>query len=160
MGRVVGIVELQTIRANLRRERKKVVFTNGVFDLIHRGHVEYLQRAKALGDVLVVGVNDDASVRRIKGSKRPLVNEADRAYLVANLTPVDFACLFREDTPFELISALVPDVLVKGADWKVDDIVGKEIVERAGGTVSAIEVVPGHSTSRIIERILERFSPS
>ena len=160
MGKVVGAGELRTIRAGLRGERKKVVFTNGVFDLIHRGHIEYLNKAKALGDVLIVGLNDDDSVRRIKGSKRPLVNEADRAYVVANLSPVDFACLFREDTPFELISALVPDVLVKGADWKVEDIVGKEIVERAGGTVASIEFVPDRSTSGLIERILERFSAS
>jgi rfaE bifunctional protein nucleotidyltransferase chain/domain len=160
MGRVVGIGELKTIRADLRRNRKKVVFTNGVFDLIHRGHIEYLTKARALGDVLIVGVNDDASVRRIKGSNRPVVNESDRAFIVAHLTPVDYACLFSEDTPFETIKALVPDVLVKGADWKIDDIVGKDIVEGAGGTVSAIEVVPDHSSSGIIARILERFSPS
>jgi D-glycero-beta-D-manno-heptose 1-phosphate adenylyltransferase len=160
MGRVVGIGELKALRANLRRDRKKVVFTNGVFDLIHRGHIEYLAKAKALGDVLVVGVNDDASVRRIKGKNRPVVNESDRAYIVANLSPVDFACLFTEDTPFEIISALVPDVLVKGADWKVADIVGKDIVEGAGGTVAAIEVVPDHSSSGLIARILEKFSPS
>src|SRR5690349_11206447 len=112
MGRVAGLGELRTIRAGLRREGKRVVFTNGVFDLIHRGHVEYLTKAKALGDVLIVGVNDDASVRRIKGSKRPLVEEEDRVFVVANLSPVDYAVLFSEDTPLELISAIVPDVLV------------------------------------------------
>ena len=160
MGRVAGIGELKSIRAGLRGDGKKVVFTNGVFDLIHRGHIEYLSKAKALGDVLIVGVNDDASVRRIKGSNRPVVNESDRAYIVANLSPVDYACLFSEDTPLEIISALVPDVLVKGADWKIDDIVGKDVVERAGGKVSAIEVVPDRSSSSLIARILERFSRS
>ena len=160
MGRVAGIGELKSVRADLRRNGKKVVFTNGVFDLIHRGHIEYLSKAKALGDVLIVAVNDDASVRRIKGSNRPVVNEADRAYIVANIAPVDYACLFTEDTPLEIISALVPDVLVKGADWEVDDIVGKDVVERSGGTVTAIEVVPDHSSSGLIARILERFSPS
>jgi rfaE bifunctional protein nucleotidyltransferase chain/domain len=160
MGRVAGLGELRTIRAGLRREGKRVVFTNGVFDLIHRGHVEYLTKAKALGDVLIVGVNDDASVRRIKGSKRPLVEEADRAFIVANLSPVDYAVLFSEDTPFELISAIVPDVLVKGADWKVGDIVGKDVVEKAGGKVSNIDIVPDRSTTAIVDRILKRFSGS
>ncbi len=158
MGKVAGLGELRTIRAGLRREGKKVVFTNGVFDLIHRGHVEYLTKAKALGDILIVGVNDDASVRRIKGSKRPLVEEADRAFVVANLSPVDYAILFSDDTPLEIITALVPDVLVKGADWKVDDIVGKDVVEKAGGKVSNIDIVPDRSTTGLVDRILKRFS--
>ena len=126
MGKVAGIGELKSIRAELRRNGKKVVFTNGVFDLIHRGHIEYLSKAKALGDVLIVGVNDDGSVRRIKGSNRPVVNETDRAYIVANLAPVDYACLFAEDTPLEIISALVPDVLVKGADYSGEQVVGAD----------------------------------
>jgi len=160
MGRIVSREELQSIRTGLRGQKKRVVFTNGVFDLIHRGHIDYLTKAKALGDVLIVGVNGDDSVRRIKGSNRPLVEETDRLFIVANLSPVDYACLFHEDTPFELIRQLTPDVLVKGADWSVKDIVGKDIVEASGGTVAAIDLVPDHSTSRLIAKILERFSSS
>lgn len=156
MGKVVNIDELRSIRNALRVGRRTVVFTNGVFDIIHRGHVEYLQRAKALGDVLIVGMNNDDSVRRIKGSQRPIVNEGDRAFVLANLTPVDYVCLFAEDTPLNLISILLPDILVKGADWAVGDIVGKDVVEAAGGRVTTIEFVPERSTTSIINRILDR----
>ncbi len=158
MGSVIGLGELKKIRETLRAEKKTVVFTNGCFDIIHRGHVEYLAKAKALGDVLLVGVNTDASTRRIKGNKRPVVGEDDRAFIVANLTAVDYVCMFDEDTPLEIITALQPDVLAKGADWKTEDIVGKDVVERSGGRVTTIAVVPNHSTSSIIERILERFT--
>ena len=158
MGSIVTIEGLQTIRRQLRLEKKSVVFTNGVFDIIHRGHVEYLIKAKSLGQILVVGLNADESVRRIKGPKRPVVGENDRAFILSHLDPVDYVCLFREDTPLALISALVPDVLVKGADWAVGDIVGKDVVERAGGRVQTIEFVPDRSTTSIIERVLERFS--
>jgi D-beta-D-heptose 7-phosphate kinase/D-beta-D-heptose 1-phosphate adenosyltransferase len=158
MGRVVAPDEMARIRAEMRGAGKTLVFTNGVFDILHRGHVEYLLKARALGDALLVGLNADASVRRIKGDKRPVVQEADRAFLLANLLPVDYVCLFGEDTPLELISQVVPDVLVKGADYAVADIVGREVVEAAGGRVATIEFVPDRSTSGIIERILERFS--
>ena len=158
MGRVVTIDEMMALRATLRAERRTLVFTNGVFDILHRGHVEYLLKARALGDRLVVGLNSDASVRRIKGEKRPVVTEGDRAFILANLLPVDFVCLFGEDTPLELITRIVPDVLVKGADYRIEDIVGREVVERAGGRVATIEFVPDRSSSGIIERILERFS--
>ena len=158
MGKVVELNELRSVRTALKEQRKKVVFTNGCFDIIHRGHVEYLTKAKALGDVLIVGVNTDSSTRRIKGEKRPIVAETDRAFIVANLSPVDFVCLFNEDTPYDMIKSIVPDVLVKGADWKTDDIVGKDIVEHAGGTVTAIEFVPNRSTTNIIERIVKAFS--
>jgi len=158
MGTVVGIEELKGIRQRLREDKKKVVFTNGVFDILHRGHIEYLTGAKALGDALIVGINSDASVRRIKGSKRPVVNEEDRAFIVANLLPVDYVCTFDEDTPREIITALVPDVLVKGADWKIADIVGRDVVERSGGKVATIPFIPNRSSSTIIERILERFT--
>ena len=157
MGKVVGLNDLKNIRTALRKEGKKVVFTNGCFDLIHRGHIEYLSKAKALGDVLVVGVNTDASTRRIKGDKRPIVSEIDRAFIVANLFPVDYVSLFGEDTPLEIIKAIVPDILVKGGDWKTDDIIGKEIVEQAGGIVSTIEFVPDRSTTSIIERIIKAY---
>ena len=159
MGKVLNIPELKSFRKALREQKKKVVFTNGVFDIIHRGHIEYLSKAKNLGDVLIVGINTDASVRRIKGDKRPIVSESDRAFVVANLSPVDYVCLFDEDTPLNLISAIVPDILVKGADWKVDDIVGKEVVEKAGGKVITIDFIPDRSTTSIIDRVLERFGP-
>ncbi len=158
MGKVVELHELVNIRASLRDKKKKVVFTNGVFDIMHRGHIEYLLKAKALGDALVVGLNSDDSVRRIKGEKRPIVAEADRAFVLSHLTPVDFVCTFSDDTPLKLISAVLPDILVKGADWNVDNIVGKDVVEQAGGVVSTIDFVPDRSTTGIIERILERFS--
>ncbi len=133
------------------------MFTNGVFDIIHRGHIEYLRKARALGDALVVGLNSDASVRRIKGEKRPIVPQDDRAYVLSNLLPVDYVCLFNEDTPQALIAAVVPDVLVKGADWSIDKIIGRDIVEQAGGQVATIDFVPDRSTTSIIDRILERF---
>lgn len=156
MGRVVTLGELLPLRKGLRTAGKRVVFTNGVFDILHRGHVEYLAKARELGDVLVVGVNSDASVRRIKGERRPIVAEGDRAFLLSHLDCVDAVVLFGEDTPGALIDALVPDVLVKGADWKIQDIVGRETVENAGGRVATIDVVPDRSTTGIIERILER----
>ncbi|MDI6765871.1 MAG: D-glycero-beta-D-manno-heptose 1-phosphate adenylyltransferase [Bacteroidota bacterium] len=158
MGKVVALEALKTIRTSLHQEKKKVVFANGVFDIIHRGHIEYLTQAKTLGDVLIVGLNSDASVRRIKGEKRPIVEQDDRAFVLANILPVDYVCLFDEDTPKNLIAALVPDVLVKGADWNLNDIVGKEIVESAGGIVTTINYIPDRSTSSIVDRILTRFT--
>lgn len=155
MGAVVQKNELVSIRARLKHEGKRVVFTNGCFDLLHLGHVEYLQKAKNLGDVLVVGINDDASVRRLKGPPRPITPENDRASIIAALAAVDYTCLFSEDTPLELITALRPDVLVKGADWAVDAVVGKKLVEGLGGTVRTIEFVPNRSTSGIIAKIRE-----
>lgn len=157
MGRVVKLEELKNIRKTLREQKKKVVFTNGCFDIIHRGHIDYLLKAKTFGDVLIVGLNTDDSMRRIKGDKRPIVSQDDRAYIVANLTPVDYVCPFAEDTPFEIISSLVPDVLIKGADWNINDIVGKDVVEKSGGKVITIDYVSGQSTTNIIERIIDRF---
>jgi D-glycero-beta-D-manno-heptose 1-phosphate adenylyltransferase len=153
MGNVVTCIDLVQVREKLKREGKKVVFTNGCFDIVHRGHVEYLTKAKALGDVLFVGMNTDASVRRLKGEARPVVCQEDRAFVLAALRAVDFVCLFDEDTPHELIKAVVPDVLVKGSDWTIDTIVGKDIVEAAGGTVQTIDFVPNRSTTDIIKKI-------
>ena len=153
MGEVITRDQLARIRNTFRREGKKVVFTNGCFDILHRGHVEYLTKAKALGDILVVGMNTDASVRRLKGANRPVVCQEDRALVLAALRAVDFVCLFEEDTPRDLIQAVVPDVLVKGSDWKMDEIVGKDIVEAAGGTVQTIEYIPNRSTTDIIKKI-------
>jgi D-glycero-beta-D-manno-heptose 1-phosphate adenylyltransferase len=153
MGEVVVNTELCKIRERLKNEKRKVVFTNGVFDILHRGHVEYLTKAKALGDVLVVGMNTDASVRRLKGPERPVVSQDDRAFVLAALRIVDYVCLFDEDTPYNLIKAVMPDVLVKGSDWAIDDIVGKDIVEAAGGNVQTIDFVPNRSTTNIIKKI-------
>ena len=156
MGKVLSLDEMRMVRQQLKRDGKKLVFTNGCFDLIHRGHVEYLKKAKAFGDALLVGLNSDQSVRKIKGDGRPIINENDRSFILANLVPVDFVCLFQEETPLHLISTVVPDVLVKGADWKIDDIVGKDVVERAGGRVATVEYVENHSTSEIIEKIVQQ----
>jgi len=136
-----------------RSEGARVVFTNGVFDLLHRGHVEYLEDARALGDRLVVGLNSDASVRRLKGPSRPLVPEAERAELIAALECVDLGVVFDDDTPLRLIEAVRPDVLVKGGDWAVEQIVGREFVEARGGRVLNLPVREGHSTTAIESRI-------
>jgi D-beta-D-heptose 7-phosphate kinase/D-beta-D-heptose 1-phosphate adenosyltransferase len=140
--------------ADERRAGKRIVFTNGCFDLMHVGHVRYLAAARDAGDLLVVGLNDDASVRRLnKGPERPLVPEAARAEVVAALAAVDYVTLFGEDTPAELITALLPDVLVKGADWALDQVVGRDVVEANGGRVLLVPVVDGFSTSALIDRI-------
>jgi D-glycero-beta-D-manno-heptose 1-phosphate adenylyltransferase len=157
MGKVFSLSELIEVRLRWKSSRKKVVFTNGVFDILHRGHVEYLAAAKSLGDELIVGINSDASVRKIKGPRRPVVVESDRAFLVSQLVPVDAVCIFEQETPYDLISALIPDVLVKGADWKVDDVIGKDVVERSGGKVLTLPFVPRHSTTLVIERIKELY---
>ncbi len=130
-----------------------VVFTNGVFDLLHRGHVEYLEEARSLGDRLVVGVNSDASVRRLKGPGRPLVPQEDRLRVVAALACVDLAVVFDDDTPERLIREVQPQVLVKGGDWPVERIVGREFVESLGGRVLSVPLREGHGTSRLLERI-------
>ena len=133
----------------------RIVFTNGVYDLLHRGHAEYLEAARALGDRLVVGVNSDASVRRLKGPARPIIPQDDRAALVAALACVDLAVIFDEDTPLALIEAVAPDVLVKGADWAEDAIVGADFVRARGGRVERIALREGLSTSAIVKRIRE-----
>jgi rfaE bifunctional protein nucleotidyltransferase chain/domain len=158
MSSAISLSKLKSIRTELKTSGKKVVFTNGVFDLIHAGHVDYLIKAKALGDILIVGLNSDDSVKRIKGDKRPILLQDERAFVLSNLKPVDYVVLFDEDTPEKLISELIPDVLVKGADWSVDKIVGKEIVEKNGGEVKAIEFVNDQSTSKIIDRIVKKYS--
>jgi len=160
MGRLVSLGELVSVRNALRNTRTRVVFTNGCFDILHRGHVEFLNQAKSFGDVLVVGLNSNASARRIKGRNRPIVSEEDRAFIVANLVAVDYVCIFEEETPLKMITALVPDVLVKGADWGVGEIVGKEVVEAAGGLVTNIPLVPNRSTTDIVNKIVKDFRDS
>jgi len=139
--------------AAARRRGERVVFTNGCFDLLHPGHVRYLAAARALGDVLVVGLNSDASVTRLKGAGRPVLREAERAEVLAGLAAVDHVIVFDEDTPRTLIAEIGPDVLVKGADWAEEDIVGRDEVVARGGRIERIEMVPGVSTSEIIRRM-------
>ncbi len=136
-----------------RREGARVVFTNGCFDLLHPGHVTYLEAARNLGDLLVVGLNSDASVRRLKGPRRPVCPQEDRAVVLAGLRSVDFVTVFDEDTPLGLIRAVRPDVLVKGGDWSPDQIVGRGVVEASGGRVVALPFVAGRSTTDIVARI-------
>lgn len=136
-----------------RAAGRRIVFTNGVFDLLHPGHIRYLRDARALGDVLIVGLNADASVRRNKGPERPVNPQGERAELLAALDCVDVAVVFDEDTPAEIIELVQPDVLVKGADWAADRIVGRDTVERRGGRVVRVPVEQGYSTTAIIERV-------
>jgi rfaE bifunctional protein nucleotidyltransferase chain/domain len=153
MGRTVSQDELIALLGRSNRGSRRVVFTNGCFDLLHPGHIRTLEEARALGDVLVVGLNRDASVRESKGESRPIVVEDERAELLAALEAVDFVVLFGEPTPRELIGRLLPDVLVKGADWGSTEIVGREVVERAGGRVVSIPLEPGYSSTGILEKI-------
>jgi D-beta-D-heptose 7-phosphate kinase/D-beta-D-heptose 1-phosphate adenosyltransferase len=148
-----GLPRARDAIAAWRMAGKTVVFTNGVFDLLHPGHVRYLREARALGDALVVGVNSDRSVRANKGEGRPIAPAAERAEVVAALACVDAVVIFDEDTPHALIAALQPDVLVKGADWAEDAIVGRDIVEARGGRVVRVPFAQGYSTSAIVERI-------
>lgn len=149
--------EILLIRNQLKADGKKVVFTNGCFDLIHSGHVDYLVKSKEMGDVLILALNSDSSIKRIKGDKRPILKQDERAFIVSNLKPVDYVIFFDEDTPAEIIKDLIPDVLVKGADWTIDKIVGREIVETNGGEVKTIKFVNDQSTSNIIKIIKDRY---
>ena len=137
----------------LRAARNTIVFTNGVFDLLHPGHLRYLQHARSLGDALIVGVNSDRSVRAIKGEGRPITPAAERVEIVAALSCVDAAVIFDEDTSLAIISALQPDVLVKGADWAADAIVGRDVVEARGGRVERVPIASGYSTTAMLEKI-------
>jgi len=149
----VTIAEAVAFVRNSRACGKTIVFTNGVFDLLHPGHLRYLQKARALGDALIVGINSNRSARANKGGGRPITPEAERAEIVAALACVDAVVIFDEDTPHRLIEALRPDVLVKGADWAENAIVGRDIVEARGGRVVRMAIEPGYSTSAIIDRI-------
>ncbi len=145
--------ELKQIITRLKASQRKTVFTNGCYDIIHRGHLQLLYTAKAQGDVLIVALNSDASVRANKGDLRPILPEAERAEIVAALEMVDYVVIFDELTPDEIIKETVPDVLVKGGDWGHDNIVGRDTVEAAGGKVVRVPILPGHSSSRIIAKI-------
>lgn len=153
IGKILSRERLTKTLAILRKKGKKVVFTNGCFDILHVGHVDYLAKAKGLGDVLVVGLNSDDSVRRLKGAGRPINKERDRAKVLSGLVFVDFITIFGEDTPKKLIEMLSPDVLVKGGDWKKKDIVGADFVRSCGGRVVTIPFVKGYSTTSIIKKM-------
>lgn len=153
MGQVVSEEQLSEQVAAARRASRRVVFTNGCFDLLHPGHIRTLERARSLGDALIVAVNSDRSVRQSKGPGRPLVPEAERAEVLAGLAAVDWVVLFDEPTPERLIASLLPDVLVKGEDWGEGAIVGREAVEAAGGRVVRVPIEPGYSTTEILEQV-------
>lgn len=154
--KVRGLLELVEIVRERRALGHRVVFTNGCFDLLHRGHTRLLQQARELGDLLIVGLNSDASVRRVKGPSRPVLPEEERAEVLSALASVDYVVFFDDPDPGSTIAALQPDVLAKGADWAKDQIVGRETVEGRGGRVVTIPLVEGSSTSDIIDRILEQ----
>jgi rfaE bifunctional protein nucleotidyltransferase chain/domain len=155
--KIKTVQELQPLLGILGAAGKKIVFTNGCFDLIHTGHTRYLSMARSFGDVLIVAVNSDASVRRIKGDKRPITTEADRMETLAALESVQYVVLFDEPDPHRIISELQPDVLVKGGDWPVEKIIGRDIVEARGGKVISVGYIEGASTTGIIERIAARY---
>lgn len=156
--------DLKQALSLLSMEGKTIVFTNGCFDIIHAGHVAYLEEAKAMGDVLVVALNSDESVRRLKGSNRPIVHEENRLKVMAALSSVDFVTLFMENTPLQLIEMILPDILVKGGDWKIADIVGSQAVLQNGGQVRSLNYIEGNSTTNIEQKIilnyLSQFSES
>ena len=154
---IKSLEELVSIRKELKKQNKKVVFTNGCFDILHAGHVDYITKAKEKGDVLIVAVNSDTSTKRLKGDARPIVPQNERAFIVSNLKPVDYVLIFDEETPYEVIKKIVPDVLIKGADWAIDKIIGRDIVEANGGKVETIKFVNDQSTTNIIKTVLDRL---
>lgn len=154
---IVSLPELVTRVAGLKQAGKRIVFTNGCFDILHVGHVRYLKSARGLGDALIVGLNNDASVRKIKGEKRPIVPERERGEILSSLRFVDYVVLFDEPDPYNTIAAIKPDILVKGGDWSPENIIGRDIVESYGGEVRTIPFIEGASSSRIIDDIVTRY---
>jgi rfaE bifunctional protein nucleotidyltransferase chain/domain len=157
LAKIKTTAELAPLLSLLRATGQTIVFTNGCFDLIHPGHTRYLARARSLGDILVVAINSDASVRTIKGDKRPINTEADRAETLAALESVSFVTIFNEPDPYKVIAALQPDVLVKGGDWPIEKIIGRDIVQARGGKVVNVPYVDGASTTSIIDKILKTY---
>ena len=149
------VLKLDSLIAELQKQpsKKKVVFTNGCFDILHVGHIRYLQEAKAQGDILVVGLNSDSSVQALKGPQRPIQNEEDRGVILAALTCVDYVVIFSEETPLQLIESIKPDILVKGGDWPIEKIIGHEVVLAAGGEVKSLSFVQGKSTTSIVKKM-------
>jgi D-beta-D-heptose 7-phosphate kinase/D-beta-D-heptose 1-phosphate adenosyltransferase len=155
--KVFPLSELATIRTTLRSEGKRVVFTNGCFDVLHRGHVHVFKEAKKLGDVLIVAVNDDRSIKTIKGNSRPIFPLVERLEILEAIEYIDYLVSFSEETPQKVISVLLPDVLVKGEDWKRDEVVGRKEVEEAGGEVVLVSLCEGQSTTSILKKIIQSF---
>ena len=155
--KIKNVPELRPLLDILRASGKTIVFTNGCFDLIHTGHTRYLAKARSFGDVLIVAVNSDASVRLIKGEKRPINTESDRMETLAALGSVDFVTSFHEPDPYRIIAELQPDVLVKGGDWPIEKIIGRDIIEERGGKVISVGYIEGASTTGIIEKIIKRY---
>ncbi len=147
--------EISNIIHKQKQDGKKIVFTNGCFDILHAGHIKYLQEAKELGDILIIGLNSDSSIKRLKGKERPINSQADRAVVLGGLSAVDYIVIFKEDTPFNLIKHIKPDILVKGGDWKVEEIVGSDIVLSYNGQVKSLSFIEQTSTSLIIKKIKE-----
>jgi len=154
---IVSLPELVPIVAGLKQAGRRIVFTNGCFDILHVGHVRYLKSAKALGGALIVGLNSDKSVKRIKGDKRPIVPERERAEVLSSIRFVDYVVMFDEPDPYNTIAAIKPDILVKGGDWSLENIVGRDIVESYGGEVHTLPFIEGASSSRMIEDIVTRY---
>lgn len=157
-GKIRPLSELISVSKRLKDEGKKVVFTNGCFDLLHIGHLRYLQKAKEAGDVLIVGINSDSSMRRLKGTERPIVQQNERAEILSALECVDYVVIFSEDTPYRVIRAIVPDILVKGGDYEVGQIVGTDLVKASGGEVLVIDEVKNHSTALLVKAILDKYN--
>ena len=155
--KILKLSDLVKVLESLREAGKRIVFTNGCFDILHAGHVRYLTAARSKGDALILGLNSDVSVKSIKPENRPIVSQDQRAEVLAGLTCVDYITIFDEPDPLVLIQTIKPDVLIKGADWKETDIIGSDVVKSYGGKVIRVEVVPGISTSRIIQRILKLY---
>ncbi|MFC1851913.1 D-glycero-beta-D-manno-heptose 1-phosphate adenylyltransferase [candidate division CSSED10-310 bacterium] len=154
---ITTAAEFKFIRTEIRRSGQKLVFTNGCFDLLHRGHIHLLQQARATGDILVVGMNSDASIREIKGSQRPIISQAERACILCALKSVDYVIIFDEPTPLKVIQEICPDILVKGSDWGASEIVGADFVQTHQGQVVRIPLLEGYSTSQIIDTICRKF---
>lgn len=152
------IESFRPVREFLLKSGRKLVFTNGCFDIIHRGHLEYLNEAKSLGHKLLVGINSDTSVKQLKGDDRPVNNELDRAFVIDNLKTVDYVIIFNDETPYNLIKSVKPDILVKGGDWKPDKIVGSDIVIENGGEVKSLSFIDNYSTSAIVKKIIASSS--
>ncbi|TET67069.1 MAG: D-glycero-beta-D-manno-heptose 1-phosphate adenylyltransferase [Candidatus Zixiibacteriota bacterium] len=160
MGQTVTLTRLLSIRSKLKERGRSVVFTNGCFDLIHKGHLDYLKKSKSFGDVLIVAVNSDSSVRKVKGKGRPILPQKDRAEIIAALEPVDYVFIFNEETPLRVINVLKPDILVKGADYRLSEIVGAREMKSWGGQVKRVKLTQGRGTREIIQTILRDFSRS
>jgi len=153
VSKVIKVSKLAYLVKTLKKKKKKIVFTNGCFDLIHPGHIKLLSSAKKQGEVLILGLNSDSSIRKIKGEKRPILKEKGRIEILSAITYIDYIVVFKEETPFKLIKIIKPDVLVKGGDWEEKDIVGADLVKKQGGKVVRIRLKKGYSTTTLIEKI-------